>query len=184
MDDNLTQQRMTSVTGHPKNRLYIDSGAYLHILFNKELLKEVHNINKPLKIQAGGKSFHIKQIWSLHQALKHLPLPVTAYHYSETAIDNFLSFAKLTDKYYIICNTRIDDTIYVQSKDNGKCIKFQRDHKLNLYYIDISEVELDKLYYLSTVKDGKTNFSYLTKREQKPWESSKKDVVSIQTKPS
>ena len=36
-DDGSTPQRMTSVTEHPKNRLYIDSGASLHILFNKEL---------------------------------------------------------------------------------------------------------------------------------------------------
>ena len=69
---------MTSVAEHPKNRLYIHNGASLHILFNKELIGELHNINKPLKIQAGGKPFHIKQIGALHQALQHLPLPVTA----------------------------------------------------------------------------------------------------------
>ena len=110
---------MTSVAGHPRNRLYIDSGASLHILFNKELMGELHNIDKPLKIQPGGKPFHIKQIGSLHQALRHQPLPVTAYHYNETAIANLLLFAKLADEYYIICNTRIDDGIYVQSKDDG-----------------------------------------------------------------
>ena len=38
VNDSSTPQRMTSVAGHPKNRLYIDSGASLHILFNKELL--------------------------------------------------------------------------------------------------------------------------------------------------
>ena len=111
---------MTSVAEHPKNRLYIHSGASLHILFNKELLGELYNINKPLKIQPGGKLFHIKQIGSLYEALRHLPLPVTAYYYSKTVIDNFLSFTKVADEYYIICNTRIDDAIYVQSKDNGK----------------------------------------------------------------
>ena len=111
---------MTSVAGHPKNRLYIDSGASLQILFNKELLGELNKIEVPLKIQAGGKPFHIKQIGSLHQALRYLSLPVSAYHYSETAIANFLSFAKLADEYYIICNTRIDDAIYVQSKDDSK----------------------------------------------------------------
>ena len=81
---------------------------------------ELNDINKPLKIQAGGKPFNSKQIGSLHQALRHLPLPVFIYHYSETAIANLLLFAKLTDEYYIICNTRIDDVIYVQSKDKGK----------------------------------------------------------------
>ena len=111
---------MTSVAGHPKYRLHIDSGTSLHILFNKELMGELHNTDKPLKIRAGGKPFHISQIGSLHQALQHLPLPVTPHHYSETAIVNLLLFAKLADKYYIICNTRIVDAKYVQSKDNGK----------------------------------------------------------------
>ena len=116
---------MTSVTGHSKNRLYIDNSASLHILFNKELMGELHNIDKPLKIQAGGKTFHIKQIGSLHQTLRHLSLPITAYHYSETAIANLLLFAKLADKYYIIYNTRIDNAIYVQSKNNGKYLQIQ-----------------------------------------------------------
>ena len=112
-DNSSTPQRMTSVAGHPKNRLYIDSGASLHILFNKELMGELHNIDKPLKIQTGGKPSHIKQIGSLYQALQHLPLPITVYHYSETAITNLLLFAKLTNEYYIICNTRIDDVTYI-----------------------------------------------------------------------
>ena len=44
VDDGSTPQRITSIAGHPKNRLYIDSGASLHILFNKELLGKLHNI--------------------------------------------------------------------------------------------------------------------------------------------
>ena len=155
---------MTSVTGHPKNRLYIDSGASLHILFNKELLGELNNIDIPLKIQAGGKPFHIEETGSLHQALRHLPLPVSAYHYSEMVIANLLLFAKLADKYYIICNTRIDNAIYVQSKDDGKYLRFQRDPKHNLYYMDISKAELDEHFYLNTVKDGKTIFSILDQK--------------------
>ena len=92
---------MTSVAGHPKHRLYIDSGASLHILFNKELLGELNDIKVPVKIQAEGKPFHIKQIESLHQALRHLPPPVSAYHYSETAIVNLLLFAKLAGLHHI-----------------------------------------------------------------------------------
>ena len=143
---------MTSVAGHPKNRLYIDSGASLHILFNKELLGKLKDIKVPIKIQAGGKPFHIEQIGSLHQALRHLPLPVSAYHYSETAIANLLSFAKLADKYYIMCYSKVDNVIYVQSKDNGKYLWFQRDPKHNLYYMDISKAETDEHCYLNTVK--------------------------------
>ena len=68
------------------------------------------------------------QIGSLHQVLRYLPLPVSAYHYSETAIANLLTFAKLADEHYIICNTRVDNTIYVQSKDDRKYLQFQRDY--------------------------------------------------------
>ena len=155
---------MASVTGYPKNRLYINSGASLHILFNKELLGELNDIKVPIKIQAGGKPFHIKQIGSLHQALRHLPLPVSAYHYSETVIANLLLFAELVNEYYIICNTRIDNAIYVQSKDDNKYLRFQRDPKHSLCYMDISEAELDKHYYLNTVKDRKTTFFILDQK--------------------
>ena len=123
-DKDLTPQRMTSVAGHPKNRLYIDSGASLYILFNKELMGGLVDLDRPLKIQADGKPIHMSQIGSLHQVLQHLPLPVNIYHYSETTIVNLLSFAKLADEYCIICNTRIDEVIYVQSKDNGKYLRF------------------------------------------------------------
>ena len=136
-DEVSTPQRLASVAGHPKNRLYIDSGASLHILFNNKLLSCIVNLDRALKIQAGGKPIHLSQIGSLHQALRHLPLPVNTYHYSKEAIANLLSFAKLADEYYIICNTRIDDVIYVQSKEDGKYLQFQRDHKFNLYYMDI-----------------------------------------------
>ena len=164
VNDGSRPQRMTSVARHPKNRLYIDSGASLHILFNKELLEKLTDIKVPIKIQAGGETFHIEQIGSLHQSLRHLPLPVSAYHYSEMAIANLLSLTKLADKYYIIYNTRIDDIIYIQSKDNGKYLQFQRNPKHNLYYMDISKAEMDKHCYLNTVKDRKTTFFILDQK--------------------
>ena len=90
------------------------------------------NLDRLIKIQAGGKPVHMSQIGSLYQVLEHLSLPVNTYHYSETAIVNLLSFAKHTDEYCIICNTRIDKAIYVQSKDDSKYLQFKRDHKFNL----------------------------------------------------
>ena len=72
-----------------------------------------------MKIQAGGKLIYISQIGSLHKALRHLPLPVSG-HYNENAITNLLLFAKIANDYYKICNTKVDDAIYVQSKDDGK----------------------------------------------------------------
>ena len=111
---------MASVAGHPKNCLYINSGASIYILFNKELLGGLVILNRPLKIQAGGNPIHLSQIRSLYQALQHLSLPVCTYHYIENAMSNLLLFAKLADEYYIICNTRVNDTIYVQSEDDRK----------------------------------------------------------------
>ena len=119
-DDASTPQRLASVAGHPKNCLYIDSSASIHILFNKELLGGIVNLNSALKIHAGGKPIHLSQIGSLHKVLRHPLLLVSTYHYSENAIANLLSHAKLADDYYIICNTRVDNAIYVQSKDDGK----------------------------------------------------------------
>ena len=98
-----TPQHTASVAGHPKNRLYIDNGASIYIIFNNELMGKLVSLNRPLKIQAGDKSIHILQIRSLHQVLQHLPLPVNVYHYSKTAIAILLLFAKLADeltKYY------------------------------------------------------------------------------------
>ena len=98
-DKDSTPQRMTSVAGHPKNRLYINNGESLHILFNKELMGGLQNLDRPLKIQAGGKPIHMSQVESLHHALQHLPLPATTYYYSETTIVNLLLFAKLVDEF-------------------------------------------------------------------------------------
>ena len=47
-DDASTPQCLASVAGHPKNRLYIDSSASIHILFNKELLGGIVNLDRAL----------------------------------------------------------------------------------------------------------------------------------------
>ena len=96
--------------------------------------------------------------------MQRLPLPVSAYHYSENNIANLLSFAKLADEYYIICNTRVDDTIYVQSKNNWIYQQFQRDHKFSLYYTDISEANVEEHCYFNTAKKGKSLFSILNQK--------------------
>ena len=122
------------------------------------------NLNRPLKIQAGGKPIHLSQIGSLYQTLQHLPLPVSTYHFSKNAIANVLSFAKLDDEYYSIRNTRVDDVIYVQSKEDRKYLQFQRDHKFHLYYMDNSEADVDEHCDLNTVKKRKSLFSILDQK--------------------
>ena len=60
------------------------------------------------------------QVTNLYKALPYLLLPISDYQDDKDAIVNLLSFAKLVDEYYIIWNTRVNDEIYVQSKDNRK----------------------------------------------------------------
>ena len=110
-----------------------------------------------MNIAAGGKSIKLSQIGSLQTALRHLPLPKDNYHYDDIAIANLLSFARLADDYYIICNTRIDDAIYVQSKEDGKHLCFQRCPRFNLYYMDIGEGKLDGYSYFNSVRNKLLN---------------------------
>ena len=68
-EDTSTPQRLVSVTGYPKKRLFIVSGASIHILFNKELLGGIVSLNRALKIHASGKPIYLSQIGSLHKVL-------------------------------------------------------------------------------------------------------------------
>ena len=105
-------------------------------------------LDRALKIQTGGKSIHLSQIRSqtrsLHQTLQHILLPMSTYHYNENIISNVSLVARLVNEYCTKYNTRDDNAIYVWSKDYGKHIQFPRDYKFNLYYIDISEADMDK----------------------------------------
>ena len=60
---------MTSVAAHSKNRLYIKSGASLQILFNKELMGDLQDLDISLKIYAGDKLIYMFQIGS--RDIKH-----------------------------------------------------------------------------------------------------------------
>ena len=77
---------------------------------------------------------------------------MSTYNYSENAISNLSPFTRRVNEYYTIYNTRDDNAIYVWSKEYGKHIWFQRDHKFNLYYMDISEADVDEHCYPNTVK--------------------------------
>ena len=52
----------------------------------------------------------------------------------------------------------------MQSKDNGKYLQSQRDHKFNLYYMDISEANVEEHCYFNTVKSGKLLFSIVDQK--------------------
>jgi hypothetical protein len=92
-------------------------------------------------------------------------LPKDNYHYDDIAIANLLSFARLADDYYIICNTRIDDAIYVQSKEDDKYLRFQRCPRFNLYYMDIGEGKPDSYCYFNSVRKNQRNFLILGQKQ-------------------
>ena len=101
----------------------------------------------------------------MHTALRHLPLLVDNYHYDDNAIANLLFFARLADDYYILCNTRIDDAIYVQSKEDGKFLRFRRCPRYNIYYMDIGEGKPDgHCYVFISVRNNQRNFSILDQK--------------------
>ena len=52
----------------------------------------------------------------------------------------------------------------MQSKNDGKYLQFQRDHKFNLYYMDISEVNVEEHCYFNTAKKEKSLFSILDQK--------------------
>ena len=157
-------QRIRSVAGYLKNRLYLDSRASVHIIFNQELMQDIKDIDQSLVISAEGKAIKMSQIALLHNALKHLPLPNDKYYYNQYAIANLLSFGKIAEEYHIICNIQVDDAIYVQSKDDGKYLRFAKDKKNILYFLDISEGLIDGHYYFSTMEKGKLQFLLLDQR--------------------
>ena len=68
---------------------------------------------------------------------------------------------KLVDEYYIIFNMRVNNAIYVQSKDNRKYLLFQRDPNFNLYYMDM---KIEDHCYFNTVTKGKSMFSLLDQK--------------------
>ena len=71
---------------------------------------------------------------------------------------------------------------YVQSKDDGKYLQFQRDHTFNLYYMDISKADGDEHCYLNTVNQGEALYSILDQKRAEAVKSYKNAVRSHPTK--
>ena len=156
-----------SSAGHHRNRLYLDSGASVNIIFNRGLLGKMKKLLTPIRIATASQPIELKEVSTLHKALQNFPLPTEDLYYKPTAIANLLSFAKMADEYYVICNTQIDDTIYVQSKDDGQYLRFQRCKKHNLYYLDIGQGDVDGFCNFRTIEKGKLTFSQLDRNRMK-----------------
>ena len=77
---------------------------------------------------------------------------MSTYQYSENTILNLSLFASLVNEHYTTYNTKDGNVIYVWSKEYVNHIQFQRDHKFNLYYIGISDADMNKRCYPNTVK--------------------------------
>ena len=71
------------------------------------------------------------------------------------------------DEYYYICNTRVNDAIYILSKDNQKYLQFRKDFKNGLYYMGISKTKVNCHCYFNNVKKGKSMISIFDKKRAK-----------------
>ena len=133
----MTRQRLVIIDGDPKNCSYIDSGASISNLFNKELLSGLMEVDTTFKIQMGGEPIHLLQI----RSQQHLMLPISTYHYNKNTISNVSPVARIVNEFYTMYNITADDNaIYVWSKEYGEYIQFPRDHKFNLYYILMKQI--------------------------------------------
>ena len=146
----MTRQRLVSVDWDPKNRSYIDSSGTISNLSNKELLTELVELDRTPKIQTGDEPISLLQT----RSQQYLRPQTSTYHYSENAISNGSPVARLANKYYTIYSIKDDDVIYVWSKEYGEHIQFLRDHKFNLYYMDINEADMNEHWCPNTVKQA------------------------------
>ena len=116
---------------------------------------------QPLEISAGGKSIQMKHVGKLCKGLQHLPLPIDEYYYDEFAIANLLSFSKIADEFHIICNTGVDDAIYIKNKNNNEYLRFERDKRNGLYYFnyELNLAQDDHQCHFNTIEKTKMQFS-------------------------
>ena len=68
--DKLPDNNVHSRSGFPKDPLYIDTCASLHIFFNEKLIYGLSDLQRPLKTEAGSSSINLSQVGTLHQALQ------------------------------------------------------------------------------------------------------------------
>ena len=95
------------------------------VLFNDKLLKKIDKLPQAAHVKAAGSDIKLTKGGALHCNLASLPLPEDGYYYDKKALANLLSLACIVDKYWVTMDTRIDDAIYVQSKTDGRTIRFQ-----------------------------------------------------------
>ena len=113
-----------SQAGFPPNRLYLDSGASISIMFNKNLLEKINKLPNAAHIKAGGSNINLLEGGVLHDDLGYLLLPKSGYYYDKNALANLLSLACVFNKYWVRMDARIDNAIYVQSKTDRRLIRY------------------------------------------------------------
>ena len=176
------QPRNKGVAEYLKNRIYINSGASIHVLFNKELLGGIVNLNRALKIHADDKPIHLSQIGSLHQALWHLPLLVSTYHYSENTIAKKNHFQSLP----MIITSSVTHGLTTQYMCRARMMVNTYDFKetISSTYTTWTLAKLTGTSIVISILWNKEKYCipYLIKREQKQLESYKNAAHTHPTK--
>ena len=152
-------QKQYSCGGLHRNRIFIDSGVSVMLMFNGNLLDAISMLRNPRGINTGGGSFHTTQTGSLTNALHHLPPPKDGYLFNSDTVANLVSMAVVSDNHCIVMDTDVDNSIYVFN-DDVTYIRVQQT-KQNIYCMHIGDAVETKHCYFTTVKGIEVQYSAL-----------------------
>ena len=83
------KQKVVSRAGKHKDAYYLDSGASIHLLFNRETLEDIEPLEETKSIATGSAGgLELSQIGSLSKTFEHLPLPKKGYYFDTNAMAN------------------------------------------------------------------------------------------------
>ena len=114
------------------NALILDSGANIHILNNPNFLSCITSCLGQY-INITGSCTLRNKMGQLCGEFNSIPLPTTGYLYQPNSIDNIISLSLLSDTYWIIMDTDVENAFYIFNRDDGSYMKYTRCATLNSY---------------------------------------------------
>ena len=122
------------------------------------MLQNVEDLDDPITIHCGVKSWSHHRVGELCDDLKDLPLPQGRMYLVKNGVANLLSLSMLAKDYRVYMDTSIMNAFYI-FKDDGTYVKFECK-KNGLYCLEVNDGS-DLMNLLTTVNDQKQLFSEL-----------------------
>ena len=112
--------------------IILDSGANINLFSTRELLNGIH-YKKDLRKEvsgASGKSFWCGHVGKLAKLLRHLPLPTSAYYFTNNSNNaNVVSLGLLAKEFRACYDSAVDDAFYAYKKmENTSGVESVRKH--------------------------------------------------------